>query len=41
MPERKKLPNAAAVVAEHVDALNNCDLNRIMAQYPDSGPSAN
>jgi ketosteroid isomerase-like protein len=35
MPERKKLPNAAAVVAEHVDALNNCDLNRIMAQYPD------
>jgi ketosteroid isomerase-like protein len=37
MPERKKQPNAAAVVAEHVDALNNCDLNRIMAQYPDDG----
>jgi ketosteroid isomerase-like protein len=35
MPERNKQPNAAAVVAEHVDALNNCDFNWIMAQYPD------
>jgi ketosteroid isomerase-like protein len=36
MPERKKQANSATVVAEHVDALNHCDLNRIMAQYPDN-----
>jgi ketosteroid isomerase-like protein len=37
MPERKTQPTPEAVLAEHIDALNNCDLNRIMAQYPDDG----
>jgi hypothetical protein len=27
-------PTPEAVVAEHVDALNKCDVNRLMAQYP-------
>jgi len=26
----------AAVVAEHLDALNHCDVDRLMAQYPES-----
>jgi phosphotriesterase-related protein len=29
-------PTPEAVVAEHIDALNNCDIDRLMAQYPDS-----
>ena len=28
-------PTPEAVVAEHIDALNNCDVDRLMAQYPD------
>lgn len=28
-------PTPEAVVAEHLDALNNCDVDRLMAQYPD------
>jgi hypothetical protein len=35
LPERKTQPTPEAVLAEHIDALNNCDLDRIMAQYPD------
>ena len=35
LPEIKKQPNAAAVLAEHFDALNHCDWNRIVAQYPE------
>jgi len=29
-------PTADAVTAEHIDALNNCDVDRLMAQYPES-----
>jgi hypothetical protein len=35
LPEMKKQPTAEAVLAEHFDALNKCDWNRIMAQYPE------
>ena len=35
LPELKKQPSAQAVLAEHLDALNHCDWNRIVAQYPD------
>jgi hypothetical protein len=35
LPELKKQPNAQAVLDEHLDALNHCDWNRIVAQYPD------
>ena len=28
-------PTPEAVVAEHIDALNNCDVDRLMAQYPE------
>lgn len=35
LPELKKQPSAQAVLAEHFDALNHCDWNRIVAQYPD------
>jgi hypothetical protein len=35
LPELKKQPNAQAVLDEHLDALNKCDWNRIVAQYPD------
>lgn len=34
LPELKEQPTPEAVVAEHVDALNHCDWNRLMAQYP-------
>jgi hypothetical protein len=34
LPELKTQPTPAAVVAEHMDALNHCDWNRLMAQYP-------
>ena len=29
-------PTPEAVVAEHIDALNSCDVDRLMAQYPNS-----
>jgi predicted metal-dependent phosphotriesterase family hydrolase len=29
-------PKPEGVVAEHIDALNNCDVDRLMAQYPES-----
>jgi hypothetical protein len=29
-------PKPEQVVAEHIDALNNCDVDRLMAQYPDT-----
>jgi SnoaL-like protein len=29
-------PTPEAVVAEHIDALNNCDVDRLMAQYPET-----
>jgi hypothetical protein len=35
LPEIKKQPNAQAVLDEHLDALNHCDWNRIVAQYPE------
>jgi hypothetical protein len=35
LPEIKRQPSAQAVLDEHMDALNHCDWNRILAQYPD------
>lgn len=35
LPPLKKQPTPAAVIDEHLDALNACDWNRLMAQYPD------
>lgn len=35
LPALKKQPNAQAVLDEHLDALNHCDWDRIVAQYPD------
>jgi ketosteroid isomerase-like protein len=35
LPELKKQSSAKAVLDEHLDALNKCDWNRIVAQYPD------
>ena len=34
LPPLKKQPSPQAVIDEHMDALNKCDWNRIMAQYP-------
>jgi hypothetical protein len=34
MPPMKRLPTAKAVVDEHLAAINACDWNRLMAQYP-------
>ena len=34
LPPLKKQKSAQAVVDEHIDALNKCDWNRLMAQYP-------
>jgi SnoaL-like domain len=34
LPPLKKQPTPAAVVREHLEALNACDWNRLMAQYP-------
>ena len=34
LPELKRQATPEAVVAEHIDALNSCDWNRLMAQYP-------
>jgi hypothetical protein len=36
LPPLKRQHGAAAVVAEHLAALNVCDWNRLMAQYPPS-----
>jgi hypothetical protein len=35
LPDLKKQPTAQAVLDEHLAALNKCDWNRLMAQYPD------
>ncbi len=35
LPEMKRQSSAQAVLDEHFDALNRCDWNRIVAQYPD------
>ena len=35
LPEMKKQPSVEAVLDEHLDALNNCDWNRLLAQYPE------
>jgi hypothetical protein len=37
LPDLKKQPTAQAVLDEHFAALNACDWNRIVAQYPDDG----
>ncbi|MCC7010778.1 MAG: nuclear transport factor 2 family protein [Acidobacteria bacterium] len=34
LPPIKRQPGAQAVVDEHLDAINKCDWNRLMAQYP-------
>jgi hypothetical protein len=34
LPELKRQSTPGAVVAEHMDALNKCDWDRLMAQYP-------
>jgi ketosteroid isomerase-like protein len=34
LPPLKKQATAQKVVDEHLDALNKCDWNRLMAQYP-------
>ncbi len=36
MPPLKAQPSPQAVVDEHIDALNHCDWNRLMAQYPEN-----
>ena len=35
LPPLKKQPTAQAVLDEHLAALNKCDWNRLLAQYPD------
>lgn len=35
LPDLKKQPSAQAVLDEHLAALNKCDWNRLLAQYPD------
>ncbi len=35
LPDLKKQPTPQAVLDEHLDALNHCDWNRLLAQYPD------
>jgi len=35
LPNLKTQPTPQAVLDEHMDALNKCDWNRIVAQYPD------
>jgi hypothetical protein len=34
LPPLKARPSAQAVVDEHLDAINHCDWDRLMAQYP-------
>lgn len=36
LPEMKRQATAQAVLDEHMDALNHCDWNRIVAQYPEN-----
>jgi hypothetical protein len=36
LPPLKKQATPQAVVDEHLDALNKCDWNRLMAQYPEN-----
>jgi hypothetical protein len=36
LPPLKKQATPQAVIDEHVDALNKCDWNRLMAQYPEN-----
>jgi len=36
LPELQKQPTPQAVLDEHFAALNACDWNRLLAQYPDS-----
>jgi hypothetical protein len=36
LPELKKQPTPQAVLDEHLAALNACDWNRLLAQYPDN-----
>ena len=35
LPPLKMQPNAERVTFEHIDALNACDWDRLMAQYPE------
>jgi hypothetical protein len=35
LPDLKKQSSAQAVLDEHLAALNKCDWNRLLAQYPD------
>jgi len=35
LPDLKKQPSAQAVLDEHFEALNACDWNRLLAQYPE------
>ena len=35
LPPLKSQPTEEAVLAEHLDALNHCDWNWLLAQYPD------
>jgi len=35
LPEIKKQSTPQAVLDEHLDALNKCDWNRLLAQYPE------
>jgi hypothetical protein len=35
LPELKKQATVQAVLDEHLDALNKCDWNRLVAQYPE------
>ena len=35
LPELRTQPTPQAVLDEHMDALNKCDWNRLVAQYPD------
>lgn len=35
LPPQKRFPTPQAVVDEHLAAINACDFNRLMAQYPD------
>jgi len=35
LPPIKKQPTPENVLAEHLDALNQCDWNRLVAQYPE------
>src|SRR5208282_6948982 len=35
LPDLKKQPSAQAVLDEHLEALNKCDWNRLLAQYPE------